>query len=147
MFDIRFELGPEVDLGNRMGSITLGSHTERFQSPVGYWSLRDYEQQWIAAARRLLSEPETVFLTSVADPDAVEVIRGWPMWRDDELVYVHERLFILNQLDHKFDVEQPYSHIGQRLQIGEDGRISEWRLQVEDISSFLQRRAGQYVPA
>jgi hypothetical protein len=147
MFDIRFELGPEVDLGNRLGSITLGSHIERFRSPVAYWSLRDYERQWIAAAQRLLTQPETVFLTSVPDPEAAEVIRGWPMWREEDLIYVHERLFVLKQLNHKFDVDQPYSHVGQRLQIGEDGRISEWRVTVQDISSFLQRRADQYVPA
>ena len=147
MFDIRFELGHEVDLGNRVGSIAIDSHIERFRSPVAYWSLRDYERQWIEAAHRLLADYDTVFLTSVADPAQVEVIRGWPMWREDEIIYVHERLFVLNQLEAKFDPAEPYSHVGARQQISADGRISEWRLRVQDISRFLERRTGQYVPA
>ena len=123
------------------GLITLGDHTQGFVAALDYWNRRQYEAQWIAAARRLLDgEDCTAFLTSLSDPATVDYQRWWPVWREGERLYAQEHLLTLKQLDRPFDVSDPYVHIQERQQTSEGGhRIAEWRLRLADMSGFVER--------
>ena len=141
MFDLRFVGGAEGDLNAARGLITLGDHTRGFVAALDFWARRQYEAQWIAAARRLLEgEDSTAFFTSVSDPATVEYQRWWPAWREGERLYVQEHLLMIRQLEPPFDLSDPYVHIHERQQIAEGGhRISEWRLRLADMIAFVRR--------
>jgi hypothetical protein len=148
VFDIRFFVGPHVDVGERLGTITIGKDVETFISPIGFWQTDDYELQWRQAAQRLMDGADrSGFFISVADPAQVELYRWWPVWREGDAVFIHEQLVLLRQLGEPFNLRNPYRHVGERQQISEDGhRISEWRVAIQDIAAFLERHPTFRVP-
>ena len=141
MFDLRFVGGAEGDVNAARGLITLGDHAQGFASALDLWGRRDYEAQWMAAARRLLEgEDRSAFFTSVRDPATVEHLQWWPVWREGERLYVQEHLLMLKQLEPPFNLSDPFVHIHERQQISEGGhRISEWRLRLADMAEFVER--------
>jgi hypothetical protein len=119
------------------GRITLADHTEDFLAPLGPWQRRDYERQWIEAARRLLGNGDrTAFFT-----DAFRF--WWTMWREGERVYVHEEFLVGGRLTGVTDfTTTPYALIQDRATHTEDGqRISEWEISTGEVREFVERRA------
>jgi hypothetical protein len=77
-FEINF-LPHEVEgseLGNtgRFGEIVLGDYRELFISLIGFWSPRDYEDQWREGIRRVVQRERSCLVTSLDDPAKSEVI-------------------------------------------------------------------------
>jgi hypothetical protein len=139
VFDISFidtEPEPQEDgwLALR-GRTTLGSHREEFLASLGEWSRAQYERHWSDAARRIVSESDrTLFFTSAFQ-------FCWTMWRQSEDVFVQERLLIPATWLEPFDPSDPWRQIGEHHLVSDDGSpISEWRLHVDDIRDFLNRR-------
>jgi hypothetical protein len=147
VFDIEFtrdeaELQEDGSYG-LWGRITLGDYAEEFLVPIGPWLRRDYERQWIEAARRLLGATARAgFFT-----DAFRA--WWTMWREGERVYVHEELLVGGRMAGVTDFSvAPYELITGHRTHTEDGQaISEWEIRAGDVRDFVERRAGSYVPA
>lgn len=148
MFDLEFisdepepqDEGADAWLALR-GRATLGDYKEEFLAPIGYWTRGDYERQWIAAARRLLTGADrTGFFT--------QALRfWWVIWREGGDVFVHEQILVEDASFGPLDPADPYRQIGERYTVSEDGeQVSEWRLEIADIEGFVERRAAQYVP-
>jgi hypothetical protein len=73
---------------------------------------------------------------------------GWPAWREGDLVFVQERLFLREQLNGPFDPEYPEVHAGPRQALSVEGEpISEWQIGVPDMVAFLERRQRSAVNA
>jgi len=84
MFSIRFTSNKSETsaYGDKIvrGSITLNSFTEKFESPISYWSICDYETQWEDAAKRLTSgATSSCLVTSMKDPSKANFLFWWPM--------------------------------------------------------------------
>src|SRR5262249_26362363 len=136
VFDIAFAVGePELqDEGwyGLWGSVTLGDYRESFLASLSLWSPRDYEQQWLDAATRLIrGEERSAFFTSAFQ-------FWWVMWRDVEAVRVHEEVLTperLEELGPSPDTSQaPYQLIRPYRSVTEEGEaIAEWHLSVADI--------------
>ena len=149
MFDIEFiadepehlDEGEDAWVALR-GRTTLADYQEEFLATLGTWSRADYQRQWIEAAQRLLGGADrTVFITSAFQ-------FCWAMWREGEMVYVHEQLLAEETLIAPFDAANPYRQIAERYAGTEDGNeISEWRLNIADIEAFVARRVSTYAPA
>lgn len=144
MFNIAFtDRDPEVEEDGShslWGRITLGPYHESFLSPVGTWQRSDYERQWIEAVERLLAGGDsTAFM--------VQPLQGWwVMWRVGEAVYVHEQLLLPERLAGYDDVHAvPYLLIGDHVTTSDEAEpISEWRVSMDDIREFVERRADRF---
>lgn len=132
---------PEVQ-GCRYGEIRIGSFRERFLSAVTFWSEARYEQQWIEAAKRILTDGKTALMSSVTEPASTNFVRWWAMYRDGETIVVQEQLCFLDKLTEQFDPEAVERFVSPRETISEDGeKISEWTTTVSAMRAFLDRRS------
>jgi hypothetical protein len=126
MFDIFFtgEVVHDEGVTLHLGAITLGAHEEAFGASCSFWSQREYQQQWLEAARRLL-EPSarSAFITHMDDPATESVINWWPTWRIDSLIILQNHLLFpgakpgedeYNPLTARFSLEDPYAALGDR---------------------------------
>jgi hypothetical protein len=103
MFDIRFTSASHDEL-TRQGRITLGSFSEIFVAPLGFWVASDYERQWCEAAERLArGEERSGFFTMMYDTNAANFLGWWPAWRIGNQVRVQNQFLFLNELDGCFD--------------------------------------------
>jgi len=144
-FDIRFIRGA-IDgsrLGNASfhGEIDLGGEREEFLSLIGFWSPRDYENQWTDGVRRLVAgEGDSCLITSIHDPAVAEVGTWWLLYRRRGAVYVQNALLLFRDAGTQFTTLDPYRSIPERQTATEDGRpISEWELPISDFAEFLSR--------
>jgi hypothetical protein len=150
VFDIEL-LGPPEGEGDGLfnwGRLTLGHFREEFQAPLYEWAPADYVAHWVEMARRLVQgAPVAVFLTHMLRPDAPYHL-GWPAWREGDLVFVQERLFVREKLHGPFDPECPEVHAGLRQALSVEGEpIAEWQIGVQDVAAFLERRQRSTVLA
>jgi len=98
LFDIKFT-GETVDSDDEilhLGIITLGEVTEGFSASLSYWSINDYQKQWLEAGRRLL-EPDShsAFITCMYDPETANFVHWWPAWRGRGPVVFQEQLLFI----------------------------------------------------
>lgn len=123
------------------GRITLGDFQEDFQAPLYDWAPGDYEAQWMESAERLVAGASVVvFLTHMVHPTAPYHI-GWPAWREDNGVWVQERLFVAKDLAVPFDPSGPEAHVGDRAERSIEGQpISQWLVSMTDVAEYLTRR-------
>ncbi len=127
------------------GRITLGDFVERFQVPLHYWTRADYEAQWRDAVRHTVNgERRTALIAAMGDPNEVNFIVWWPMYRDGETVFVQNHLLFLRDagydvayIDSEFDVSHPYVHVRERQVESDEGPISEWVVAVSDLRRWL----------
>lgn len=142
MFNLEFLSGPERGESGTFawGRITLGSVQEEFQAPLQTWTAADYERQWLQAAARLTGGAlSAVFVTHTVHPKAAYHI-GWPAWREDDRVYVQERLFLSEQLPGPFEADRAETYVGTRAEVSEEGNpISQWQVRLSDVAAYVER--------
>lgn len=89
----------EGDPAVAVGEIHLGEYREHFHAIVRFWSTQDYEASWTAALRRLLAGGAvSCLVASLTDPQVTTFVTTWPLYRDDEEVFVQNRLLFLDEL-------------------------------------------------
>jgi hypothetical protein len=147
-FDIRFtgETSDDSEIGNAgyYGELTLGEDSESFVSLIGYWSPRDYEQQWLQGIQRVIvANRASCLITSIHDPADADVISWWLLYPDGEVVHVREALLLLKDSRSTFSTADPYAAIPARQLNDESGaEISEWTVARGELQRFLDQRAG-----
>ena len=136
MFDIAFDTdGVEFEDAGQLvlrGSLRLGTDVEPFVAPLSLWARRDYEAQWRAAARHLLTSnrASTAFVTAAGE-------FCWPAWRTDAEIVLREVLLIPES---GFNLAAPHEDVPARSSVPEDGyHVSEWRVALRDIEEYLAR--------
>jgi len=125
---IRFVDGQLTEDGSAIGEIRLNDFTERFEAPLGFWNVKDYERQW-ALGLRLVSEgsSKSCLITAMYDPAVANFIVWWPIYRERDHVVVQNQVLFMKRLKAKFDAEDPYRSIDDRVSVTEDGEpVSEW---------------------
>ena len=151
MFDIAFlpdepPYEDEEEWSGLWGRIELGAELrERFVAPIGWWTREDYERQWVEGARRLVEGArESAFV--------VEAGRlWWTAWREGETVVLQQRLLLVEEeLAPAWTADAahlPYALVGERCSQSEEGAdVSEWRVPLVAMRSFLERQVGTYIP-
>jgi len=123
------------------GRITLGHFRDEFQAPLYDWAPGDYTAHLLESAQRLVAgAPVAVFLTDMLRPDAPYFL-GWPAWREENRVWVQERLFLRAHLNGAFDPEYLEVHAGPRQELSPEGeRIAQWQVGLPDVAAFVERR-------
>ncbi|XYH97992.1 hypothetical protein ACMHYB_61345 [Sorangium sp. So ce1128] len=144
IFDIYFlDESPGADLpGCQLGEICISSFREKFVSDVTFWPRFKYEQQWIAAAMRIMTGDRVAMITSLNEPSLSNFVRWWALYRDGNSIAIQQQLCFLEELREPFDPEVVDKFVEPRRTISEDGQsISEWYTTVAAISEFLTRRS------
>ncbi len=104
-----------------------------------YWSADDYKRHWKQAIERILhSSDVSCLITSMIDPTTGNHIFWWPMYRENDTVFIQNHILFFDQLQSPFDERNPFSSVRGRQTINEDGnRISEWSVQIDELEEFL----------
>jgi hypothetical protein len=123
----------------RRGARGLGDFAESFHASLAYWSPRDYRRSWREAIVRLMDgTTPSAFVTSMEDPEVANFIRWWPMFLVDREVRIHEHLLFLDQLAAPLDATNLFASVPAYSSHSDEGEpISEWRLPVESLASFM----------
>ncbi|MEC4014770.1 hypothetical protein [Streptomyces sp. H27-D2] len=123
-----------------VGRITVGEFTEGFPMNLSFWSASDYQRSW-SHALQVLAEDEngvSCLIASITDPENTNFIFSWPLYRSREDVYVQNAIIFLDELDGRFNPEEPWKFVDPHCTINEDGdRISEWPTGMAEINRFL----------
>jgi hypothetical protein len=142
MFDLsitgerRFEDGAEVF----PAEIRLGSFSEGFEVPAGFWTAADYESHWLAGAQRLVEGASRVGLLVEAPNPAADRFFWWTLWRDGPIVYAQNGILFRSKLVGSVDLTNPDRFVEARRETSDDGgRISQWQLALDDIVSYVSR--------
>ena len=124
-----------------MGEIVIGNFRERFETPLDYWAIKDYESQWKEALRRTIEgNGKSCLITSMNDPQTSNFYIWWPIYREDESVFIQNHLFFLEEALEPFDFYNPYKSVRERITINEEGQeISEWMVSIDEISDFFEK--------
>ena len=143
MFSLKFifnkKFSPVRNEMVALGEITLENFAEKFESSLSFWTISDYEKQWIEAAKRILKFDQTAFITDLDNPKTSKFLTWWKAWKIEEKIFMQNQLLFLNQLSNSFDIKNPYKFIGDRTtETEDDEQISEWVISLEDIENFLK---------
>ena len=108
------------------GKLCSGDHRETFISLIGFWSPRDYEEQWTEGIARVVNGGvDSCLINSLHDPAAVEIIRWWLLYPVARTVHVQTGFLILAQQNQQFSTRDPYASIPPRVTIDEGQEVSE----------------------
>jgi hypothetical protein len=144
-FGIRWlsEQVAESDVGNsaQYGEIELDNYRETFLAIIGFWSPLDYSEHWSRSVRRLVeTKRESCLITSLHDPQVVEVLHWWLLYPVGDQVIVQNSLLLGRHALSSLDTRDPYRSIPVRSQVSEEGEpISEWTMHSADFRDFLGR--------
>ncbi|AKT38698.1 hypothetical protein [Chondromyces crocatus] len=129
--------------GSYFGEICIGSFREKFALDSLFWSRDRYEEQWIGAARRIMTHDRALMMASICEPTGANFFRWWGFYRAGDLIAVQDQFCPLEELDRPFSLDRPEDSMQERHIISEGGRpISEWFTTVEAIRAFLERRTA-----
>jgi hypothetical protein len=129
-----------------VGRITVGEFAETFHMDLSFWNVSDYRRSWKRALQVLAGDETAVscLISSITDPENSNFIFCWPLYRSGKDVYVQNSVIFLDELDGRFDPEQPWNFVGPRCAIDDDGnRISEWSTGMTELRRFLESDRGQ----
>jgi hypothetical protein len=123
----------------RPGQIILNDFSERFESPLDFWTASDYERQWVLAVARLAGgESKSALITAMHPPDSANFLMWWLMFRDGNRVVFRNHMLLMERLETPFDLAKLYSFIPDRTPgRDEEYPISEWSVDLEGVQSFL----------
>jgi hypothetical protein len=123
-----------------LGSLKIGSFEEEFYASQSYWNRKQYISQWQEALERLLKgKDKTAIITSIYDPKTANFLFWWVIYLIGNNVHVQNHVLFLEDLDERFDENEPYKFIPEReIQTEEGEQISEWIIDIEDIIDFLR---------
>jgi hypothetical protein len=143
----RIELQSEQEVGagdaapvEASGRIVIGDFAETFIAPLGFWDESDYCRSWRQAFEVLNANPRSTscLMTSVTDPSSSNFLVCWPMYREDESVYIQNAIIFLDEIEGAFNPAAPWDYVGPRRGIDEDGnKISEWITSMDSLREFF----------
>ncbi|MCA8911279.1 MAG: hypothetical protein KDB82_06220 [Planctomycetes bacterium] len=136
-FGIYFLDGP-AEHNSVPALIRMGDFQERLLVNVSRWSREDYKRTWAQAVDLLREKDKSALITSYGGPPPESSgMRCWPLYRSQDVVYVHEQLLFFEQLDTHFSEAHWWRSIPDRRVENEDGqKISEWCTRWEDLLAF-----------
>ena len=108
--------------------------------PLGFWDKSDYRRSWRQAFEVLNanSHSTSCLMTSMTDPRNSNFLVCWPMYREGEDVYIQNKIIFLDEIEGDFDPATPWSYVGPRQGIDEDGnKISEWITSFDSLREFF----------
>ncbi|MGS0646846.1 hypothetical protein ACU81Q_04340 [Komagataeibacter melomenusus] len=137
MFDLSFTgEGRMFDETGYYGTIKIGAFSEDFFSNNTFFNARQYQEQWLAAAERVLANGKSYFLVNVHDPDMANFFMSWPCSVIDGTVYIQNKIIFADQ--HCLsDILSFHTDLEEMEFTDEDGqKISTWQTDLHAMQQF-----------
>jgi len=122
------------------GRIQIGSWSEPFVCDTEYWSSSEYIRHWRDSIGRIVGRSQkSALLVSMGDPERMNFLRWWAMYRDGDTVVFQEQMFFLRSPhDRTFSAQSIETFVSERKTMSDDGdSVSEWSIPVEALAEFL----------
>ncbi len=119
-----------------VGEIKIGDFRETFIMPLDWWTVGDYETQWLEGIERIKHCDESCLVTTIQDLKKIPLIDWWILYKVGSTVYVQNELIAGDCLQTflnrgEFNRETCYDFIEPRQTVTEDGeKISEWSFEL-----------------
>jgi hypothetical protein len=123
------------------GMITVGDFRETFRMALSFWDANEYRRSWGRALRRLEDREvvDSCLVSSITEPKSANFIFCWPVYRRNEEVFVQNSIIFLDELEGRFDAEEPWLFINPRRTVNDDGDlISEWATTISEVRRFVR---------
>jgi CdiI N-terminal domain len=123
------------------GRIVIGDFTETFRVPLGFWDESEYHRSWRRAFEVIDASPHSAscLMTAMTDPANSNFLLCWPVYREDEDVYIQNAIIFLDEIEGPFDPAAPWDCVGLRRRTDEDGnKTSEWITSMEALREFFR---------
>ncbi len=132
---------PVHDTLEAVGEIVLDEFSEAFIAPLSFWTKAQYVAQWKEALHRTVRNVSpSCLIIAMFDPATANFIYSWEMWRQGHEIIFHVGTIFLEEHREHFDPNNPYGFIPEYSNMTEDGeKGSEWRVPVDEISTFLEQ--------
>lgn len=79
------------------------------------------------------------------DPSNANHITWWPLYRENDLVHIHNNLLFIKDLNEKFAINNLYAYVVKRETVNEDGdKVSEWTIPLQDLKVFRDQLYTQF---
>jgi hypothetical protein len=121
----------EKDVG---GLLRINGHEEQFRSPLTYWNIDDYMNQWKIGISRVRQGKASCLITAIENPKHFHFGEWWLLYVRNGRVLLQNHLLLRELFEQPFDPENPYSFIPEYESTTEEGDlISEWQLSMTDF--------------
>lgn len=125
-------------------TIEIGDFSEDFIVSLNYWSVKDYQKQWINALDELITGDEhgrAILIAGMYDPEKPKfrfAAMVWSLYREDQKVYVRNQWIQHNEVEKPFDSKKIAEHLDDRKPLNKEGlQISEWQTTIAELSDWL----------
>lgn len=130
-----------------VGQITIDSFSERFFSPVVWWTEDQYRSDWRRNIENFLGGADkAILLTMMYDLKNTNFLLAWTLYsaeEQDTTVYVQNHMVFAENFVSISDADRLVEAVHERETTTEDGcQISEWTTTVKSLEDFLKRQLG-----
>lgn len=136
----------KVLIQDNCGIIKIGSFEESFEIFTDHYTSHDYLRQWNTALSKIVTGEKKIvtLMTSWFPPNLKANLSAWVLYRENDTVYIHEKIYIPDEHEFGLDDNGVVIENEPRETISEEGdQISEWKTSVEEINKFLAKFNGQ----
>jgi hypothetical protein len=125
------------------GLLVMGETKEGILANLGEWNKKDYVSHWRRELQAIVEGSlKVALISSYCDPLQNLNMEIWPLYREGDLVRIQNRYLWCGTFPPGFKVSDLNDFIGDRVEVEDGHRLSEWVVTVQDIQEFLERSAG-----
>lgn len=127
-----------VDMSKK-GRIVAGTLNEVFVSPLGYWTIEQYQNSWKQSLFNIINGDEkSALITSILDPEIANFFIIWPIYREKGDIFIQNHMIFVDDISGVIDISNIIEAIPSHRMIDEDGnKLSEWKCHISELSVFL----------
>ena len=131
-FDIKFDKIQD-DIG--YGKIVLDDYSENFESPLHFWTILDYKNQWEEGIIRIkYGNHKSALVTAMYPPQYANYIIWWVIYKEYNYAVFQNHILFLEKLNKPFVIDNIYSYIPEKSnKICDEYAVSEWRVLIDTI--------------
>ncbi len=120
--------------------IKINDFNERFDTPLDYWGIDDYKQQWKEGLERLKTHDVSCLVVGICDSKkGRKYLNWWPLYKEEDTIVVQNGVFYSDFYeeyfgDNEVTVKNCYDFIGPRIpeDFPEGLKPSEWVISLND---------------
>lgn len=75
-----------------LGEIAINDFQERFDIPLDWWSVQDYERQWREGLERIKSHDISCLIARIKDPNRGPFVDWWLLYKEDVYIYIRNEV-------------------------------------------------------
>lgn len=120
-----------------LGEIRINDFREKFDIPLDWWSLKDYERQWQEGLHRITTHGTTCLVARIKNPSKGPFVDWWLLYKEDGKIYIRNEVLFGEEYQNlvgsaEFTTQNCYSFIPPRgPSVLENGmQVSEWIVKI-----------------